>query len=154
MRFHPKSRASTDHAPGPSSAKATPRVPKRILAHGSPGCQKVSQTSKTATSAPETGVHKPASSSIPVAVASTHRAVGSVGGSTRSIVTARPINVIPATSRMNKSPAPGQPRAKVENSRRRSSLRRAYLFTCYDRNPRKGAAFTLSSFLRLNDPAL
>jgi hypothetical protein len=122
MRFHPKSRASTDHAPGPSKANAMPSVPSRTLAHGSPVCEKRSSSSKTATNVPEIGVHRPARSSIPAPLASMCGMANWVGAPLRSIVTALPVKAIPATNRMNSSPAPGHPPANVENSRRRTSL--------------------------------
>jgi hypothetical protein len=118
MRFHPKRRASTDQAPGPSNARAAPRVPSMILVHGSPGCEKAFHSAMTATNAPAMGVHNPANRSIPEPVASTSRIAGAIVGSPRNVVSPRTTNAIPATSLMSSRPTPGEPWANVENSRR------------------------------------
>jgi hypothetical protein len=139
IRFHPKSRASTDHVPGPSSAKAAPMVPNKMLAHGSAGCEMAFQNPKTATSAPAMGVHKPASKSIPVAIASTS-ATGSIGGPVRSLMSPEAITLIPAISRSKRRPAPGQPQANVENRRRKTTPCVGYLIEKCGRKPQKGGA--------------
>ena len=87
MRFHPKSRESTDQPPGPSSARAAPRVPSMILGHGSPGCENAFHSAMIATSAPAIGVHKPANRNSPAPTASTCNMAGVVGGPPRSVVT-------------------------------------------------------------------
>jgi hypothetical protein len=79
MRLHPKSLASTDHAPGPIIASAAPMVPNNMLAHGSPGWEAAFQSPRTAASDPETGVHKPTIRSIPVMTASVTLITGSIG---------------------------------------------------------------------------
>ena len=122
MRFHPKRRASTDQAPGPSSARAAPRVAIRIRVHGSPGCEKTFHTSMTTRSDPATGVHKPAIRSIPAPVAITHNMAGPNGGPLHSFVTPRSITSTPVTRRMSNRPIPGQPRANVENSLRKGTV--------------------------------
>jgi hypothetical protein len=118
MRFHPKRRASTDQAPGPSSARAAPRVPSMILGHGSPGCENVFHSAMMVTSAPAIGVHKPANRSSPAPAASTCNMAGAIGSPPRSVVMRGTTIAIPATNRMIKRPTPGEPRANVENSRR------------------------------------
>src|ERR1700691_6168188 len=125
MRFHPKRRASTDQAPGPSSARAAPRVANRIRVHGSPGYEKAFHTSMTTRSNPAMGVHKPTIRSTPAPVAITHNMVGPNGGPPHSFVTPASIKAIPVTRRMSNRPTPGQPPAHVENSLRkeRSSSR-------------------------------
>jgi len=118
MRFHPKRRASTDQPPGPSSARAAPRVPSKILGHGSPGCENAFHSAMIATTAPAMGVHKPTSRSSPAPTASTHNKAGAIGSPPRSVVTPRTTIAIPTTNRMIRRPTPGEPRANVENSRR------------------------------------
>ena len=120
MRFHPKRRASTDQAPGPSMARAAPRVPKRIKLQGSRGCVKALQVSMIARSTPAMGVHKPASRSIPAAIARTCITAMLVGGALCSSIILRTSNAMPTTRRMSRRPAPGQPRANVEKSRRKT----------------------------------
>jgi hypothetical protein len=123
MRFHPNKRASTDQAPGPSSAKAAPRVPSRIPVHGSPGCEKACQNAMTDTSVPAMGVHRPASRRIPTAVVTACSMNGPGGGSPSSCVTPRTMDAIPAASLINSRPIPGNPWANVENSRRTTRSR-------------------------------
>ncbi len=53
-----------DHAPGPISARAAPRVASMIQRHGCPD-EKTFHSASAATSVPATGVHSPASRSIP-----------------------------------------------------------------------------------------
>jgi hypothetical protein len=78
MRRQPKRRASTDQAPGPSSARAAPIVAKKMHAHGSPGREMIFHSPRIATSDPEIGVHKPTSKNAPTAIASPSRAAGAV----------------------------------------------------------------------------
>jgi hypothetical protein len=123
MRFHPKRRASTDQAPGPSSARAAPRVPSMIQRHGSPGCEKACHHAMTATNTPAMGVEKPASRSIPTHVVTAGRIADPTGGPLSSFVMPCTINAIPADSRINRRPMPGEPWANVENSRRTTKAR-------------------------------
>src|SRR5947208_14658372 len=109
MRFHPKRRASTDHAPGPSNAKPAPIVAKKMQAHGSPGREMVFQIPMAATSDPEIGVHKPASRSIPTAIASVLETINWIGGPDCSLASPLAINEAPDTSRMSRRTLPGQP---------------------------------------------
>jgi hypothetical protein len=109
MRFHPKRRASTDQAPGPSMARAAPRVPNRILLHGSPACEKACHSARIATSAPAMGVHKPASRSMPAPVARTWITARLIGGALCSSIIPRTTNPMPMTRRMSRRPTPGQP---------------------------------------------
>jgi hypothetical protein len=52
---------------------------------------------------------------------------------------------IPVTTRNSKSPAPGQPRAKVENRRRTQTPWQGYAIFFPVRNPRNGPGLTLLS---------
>ena len=88
MRFHPKSRASTDQAPGPSSAREAPRVPSRIYTHGSPECENVLHSSITTTIVPAMGVHNPANRSIPAPAARTCSVAATVECPPRSVMPA------------------------------------------------------------------
>src|SRR5579859_7412383 len=57
IRFHPKSRASTDHSPGPNKAKAIPMVARKMFAQGSPDCRNVFHTPSARTKEPGNGNH-------------------------------------------------------------------------------------------------
>jgi hypothetical protein len=127
MRFHPKRRASTDQAPGPSSASAALMVPNRMLGHGSPVSENAFHSETIATSAPAMGVHKPATRRSPAATASTCTMTGvigrPIGRPPRSSATPRKIIAMPATNRMTRRPTPGEPRANVEKRRRTRKAR-------------------------------
>jgi hypothetical protein len=153
MRFHPKRRASIDHAPGPSIAKAAPRVPSRMQIHGSPGCKRIFHISIAATIVPATGVHKPASKSAPAPVSNTHRMITCIGWASHSLVTPRSINAIPTTRRIRRRPTPGHPRAKVENNRRKGSLVYRLGKSRCGGKPKESRAVTLSSDLGFNNAA-
>jgi hypothetical protein len=58
-RFHPKRRASIDHNPGSSTARAPPMVASRRATHLSPGTVIICHVSSTATSTPTMGVQRP-----------------------------------------------------------------------------------------------
>ena len=120
MRFHPNSRASTDHAPGPSSANAAPMVAMKMQAEGSPGRVIMFHSASAANNKPAIGVHNPASRSIPIMIATTGSAMNWMDGPVCSLANPWIISEAPATSRMSRRPAPGQPGAKVENRRRNS----------------------------------
>ena len=121
MRFHPKSRASADHTPGPRSAKAAPTVANKMLAHGSPSWKMRLQSPRAATSDPEMGVYKPAHRSTPPVIASASRVAAWIGGAVSSPSMLRVISAVAATSRSNRRLTPGGPQANVENKRLRSS---------------------------------
>jgi len=112
MRFHPKRRASSDQAPGPSSARAAPRVPSRIIVDWSPDRVRALHSSKPATSAPAMGVHRPPRRSIPPPIESTARMVCSIGGPARRLLRPWAISIMPQARRMRRSPAPG-PRGRM-----------------------------------------
>ena len=59
MCFRPKSRASIDQAPGPTTAKLAPSTANPIGIQGSPGYEKTIHRSTMAINAPASGVHKP-----------------------------------------------------------------------------------------------
>ena len=118
MRFHPNSRASTDHAPGPSSANAAPMVAMKMQAEGSPGRVMMFHSASAATSEPASGVHNPASRSIPIMLATTGSAMNWMDGAVCSLANPWRMSEAPATRRMSRRPAPGHPGAKVENRRR------------------------------------
>src|SRR5277367_6820653 len=73
IRFRPNRCASTDHAPGPSIARAAPKAPSRTCIQGSLACDRTRQSSATAISTPATGVHKPTSNSTAKHAAATSR---------------------------------------------------------------------------------
>ena len=118
MRFQPNSRASTDHAPGPSSANAAPMVAMKMQAEGSPGRVMMFHSASAATSEPASGVHNPASRSIPIMIATTGSVMNWMDGPPNSLAKPWITSEAPATRRMSRRPAPGQPGAKVEYRRR------------------------------------
>jgi len=118
MRFHPKRRASMDHKPGPNIASAAPAVPNKSQTHLSPGSIIIFQASISATEVPTMGVHNPAIKRMPAPMASTAGMVTFKGGSVHSLEAARTTSAEPITKRMKSKPAPGQPPANVEYSRR------------------------------------
>ena len=108
-----------DHKPGPSIARAAAAVPNSSHTHLSPASVSIFQISITAVEVPAMGVHKPAISRIPVPIKSTAGIVTFIGGrSPDSLKPARTISAEPTTARMRSKPAPGQPPANVEYSRR------------------------------------
>ena len=68
IRFRPNSRASTDHAPGPSMTRLTPSAASKRCQFAPSALEKKIQTSMIACKAPATGVHNPASSKIPTPI--------------------------------------------------------------------------------------
>jgi hypothetical protein len=119
MRFHPNRRASMDQKPGPNIARAAAAVPNSSHTHLSPGMVSIFQISIKAIEVPTIGVHKPAISSNPAPIKSTAGIVTFIGGrSLHSFKPARAISTEPTTTRMRSNPAPGQPPANVEYSRR------------------------------------
>ena len=80
MRFHPKRRASTDHAPGPIIAKAAARVAAKRKAHVSFGTANIFQSSTSATMVPAIGVHNPARRRIPAPINNTDAVASSEEG--------------------------------------------------------------------------
>jgi len=119
MRFQPNSRASMDHAPGPTSAKATPMVAMKMQAEGSPGRTIMLRTASAASNKPTIGVHNPASRSSPIRIANIARTDSPMGGPVCSLTEPWMTSEAPATTRISRRPAPGQPGAKVENNRRK-----------------------------------
>lgn len=117
MRFHPKSRASRDHAPGPIIAKAAARVAAKTQAHTSLGTANMFQSSTSATIVPAIGVHNPARRRIPAPIDNMDAIIGSEEGRLISRELAEKTKAPPMTKRISNSPTPGQPRANVENSR-------------------------------------
>src|SRR5208283_523641 len=145
--------ASTDQAPGPSSARAAPRVPNRMYVQGSPVCEKVFHSASTATSVPTMGVHKPAISRSPAAIESTWSMAGPIGGPARSAVTPWIAKAVPATTRIIRRPTPGAPCANVEKSRRKINLGKVTSFPIRAGSPKRLMRITLSSELKLYDSA-
>ena len=120
MRFHPKSRASTDHTPGPMSAKAAPMVAMRMQAEGSLGrVTMMFHVASATASEPASGVHKPANRNIPMMIAEKAKTEKWSDDPASSLSNPWITKQNPATSRISNRPAPGQPGANVENNRRK-----------------------------------
>ena len=148
MRFHPNSRASTDHAPGPMSAKAAPMVAMRMQAEGSLGRVAIMFHVASATaSEPASGVHMPANRSIPIVIAETAKTEKWNDGPASSLSSPWITKQNPATSRISNRPAPGQPGANVENNRRKypPNNHSGYLTEDCATKPQKGQQATISS---------
>ena len=121
MRFHPKSRASTDQRPGPSIVSAQPIVAARRRPFKSSPVLRMSEIATTATTAPATGVHNPAMRRS-AASASDAEATMSNGGPLHSPGPARQSTTAPTTSRISSRAIPGAPPANVEYRRRNTYL--------------------------------
>ncbi len=121
-RFHPNRRASIDHNPGPSMARAPPMVASKRATHLSPVIVIICQTSSKATKAPAMGVHRPGMRSSPNSARNKDVSVVLIGGSLQRVELARTISAEPRTRRMRSKPIPGRPPANVEYSRRKTHL--------------------------------
>ena len=151
--FHPKSRASIDHKPGPNIASVAPAVPNKSHTHLSPGSIIIFETSIRAMEIPAIGVHKPAMRRIPAAIESMARAVTKKGGSIHSLETARTTRAEPMTKRNNSKPVPGQPPANVEYSRRTLCIY-CLTFQRLAETPKGWGSLTLSSHRSLCEKRL
>jgi hypothetical protein len=119
-RFHPNSRASTDHKPGPSMARAPPMVPSKSGTHRSPVIVIICQIWSKATKVPAMGVHRPGMRSSPNAARNKEVSVVLIRGSLHRAEFARRSSEAPRTTRMRIKPVPGQPPANVEYKRRKT----------------------------------
>jgi hypothetical protein len=137
MRFHPKRWASTDQPPGPISTKAPPNVARKISGHEVPLSAKVLHSASIITRDPAIGVHKPTTRSSPSPIASMSKIAGSIAWSIRNLSIPCAMRAIPATSRMSKSPTPGQPRANVENRRCKRTPCQSYSIVEHERSPER-----------------
>lgn len=117
IRFHPKRLASTDQVPGPSSARATPRLANKTLTLGSPLCERAIANWMSATITPATAVHDPNRRSKPIPAAITCGALAGIDARLWSSAT-RKISAAPTTRRSSKRPRLGRLSANVENRRR------------------------------------
>jgi hypothetical protein len=146
MRLHPKRRASMDHRPGPNIARAAPAAPNNSQSHRSPGSTTILQISIRATDVPTIGVHKPATSRIPVAIESTASMETFIGGALASREPARKISAEPTTKRIRSKPAPGQPPANVEYKRRNNTTSKRYSLGGCERRSTPQEGLELSPF--------
>ena len=121
-RFHPNRRASIDHSPGPSIARAPAMVASRNQRDLSPGSVKIFNASTRAANVPATGVHSPAIKRIPTPRRIAEVTVVDIGGSPHNRRPARTTSTEPTTTRISSKPAPGQPPANVEYKRRTRTL--------------------------------
>ena len=108
-----------DQAPGPIIAKASARTASATKIHGSPECdenREMAMHSLTvAASAATIGVRKPSKRAIPHAMQVIARTT-SGGVASRELMIPKLISSVPVSRRSSRSPAPGQPSAKFENS--------------------------------------
>ena len=113
MRFHPKSRASSDQRPGPNMASAPAMVAAMRGAKTSSDVR-IWESSIAATAIPARGVHSPATRRSPGPARDTKVRLASNGGPVHSSQLARTRRTDPTTRRMKSNPIPGQPPANVE----------------------------------------
>ena len=121
MCFLPKSRASMDQAPGPIIAKAKPSTACMMAIHGSLECQKcLEQAIHTLTMPvkdPASGVHRPTTRSNPLPAPTICSTTAINEGASRRLMIPKWKSATAVSSRRRRRPTPGQPLAKVENSR-------------------------------------
>ena len=143
MRFLPKRRASTDQAPGPSIASPAPNIANSIWLQGSPERQKAPHNPMTAAAPPAMGVHKPAHRKNPAAASISSLSKCCWWGDSTDPTNPSWNKTLPAPSRRQRRPIPGQPLAKVENKRCRNSSLFRLRGPSDARNPRTGFAGSL-----------
>jgi hypothetical protein len=114
MRLHPKSRASTDHRPGPNIASAAAMVPVNRPTTGCSSTRRTCEISIRATTAPATGVHSPTTRRSPGRARDAELSAMRNDGSCHRL---RPVprrSTPPTTPRISSKPMPGQLSANVE----------------------------------------
>ena len=120
-----------DQAPGPTIAKMTPSRACTRRIHGSPTseryCEKAIATLTIAASVPAAGVHRPITSSTPAPAPVVSRTTVVSGDPSRRLAIPKWMSAAPVSSRKRRSPVPGQPPAKPENSRCKT-----FPFTAYE----------------------
>jgi hypothetical protein len=143
MRFHPKSRASTDQRLGPNIVRPPAMAADNRHTIGSSSTLRICEISIRATTAPATGVHSPANSSNPDPVTVAGPSVMCSGASVHRCGAARTMTTGPMTSRMSSKPMPGQLPANVEYRRRNAHLHRLLPWAARIEPPGRGAGVTL-----------
>jgi len=114
MRLHPKSRASTDHRPGPNIARAAAIVPVNRPTTGCSSTLRICEISITATTAPATGVHRPTTRRSPARASEAELSAMPNNGSCHSLRPVPTRRTAPTTPRISSRPMPGQLSANVE----------------------------------------
>jgi hypothetical protein len=114
MRLHPKSRASTDHRPGPNIASAAAMVPVNRPTTGYSSTLRICEISITATTAPATGVHNPTTRRSPARASDAELSAIRNDGSCHSVRPVPTRRTPPTTPRISSKPMPGQLSANVE----------------------------------------
>lgn len=147
MRFHPNSRASIDHTPGPNMAREAARVARSTQASLSAGMMANLEISITATRVPIIGVQKPTMRRAPAPASRMEVMAMSRGGLERRAEAASAARANPTTALINTRPVPGQPPAKVEYKRRNWRTLPSYPFSCFSEGhepPGRGSRTPLS----------
>ena len=98
-------------------ARVRPSIARIIGTVGSADCEIAIHSSVIVTIAPASGVHKPTSRSKPVADASRSRATDAAGAVFSMCAAREWKRIVAVITLCRRSPVPGQPFAKVENSR-------------------------------------
>jgi len=125
IRFQPKSRASTDHTPGPSRLNAAPIVASNTQAYGFFCLATALPKARITAKDPAIGVHNPATRSKPAGSAS-RRMSNPSGSPVREVSIPSVMRMVPATNRISSRPRPGPPPANVENKRRNVTALRVF----------------------------
>jgi len=153
-RFHPKRRASMDHNPGPNIARASPMVPKNSGVDRIATRVSTCKTEINATDVPAIGVQRPRIKSIPETSRNAEIISEVVEALLDSVELARNTNATPAIRRNKSRPAPGQPPANVEYSRRIRTHNQP--LECHvattNKAPKGGLVLTLLGDAGLNHP--
>jgi hypothetical protein len=145
--LRPNRRASMDHAPGPIIASAAPDAANRMEIPPLPAPEQAIHTSSTAINVPQTGVHKPRSSSIPAPVPI--RCGTDKDASLRRPNPKQNRNAA-VIARCRRSPLPGQPFGNAEKRRCKSTpfFRVEHrVFTTGSKDPNEGLLLLLSEDL-------
>jgi hypothetical protein len=152
--FQPKSRASRDRAPGPTSASAAPIAANKMPARGSSCCTSIPHAESTMTRGPAIGVHKPATRSAPSTIANRTAIGDPTGWPARYFSIPSMMRNPPQTTRSNNRPTPGQPLKKLEKRRRMNTLFRRLPIGRCPTNPPKESVSDYLECLELYDSAL
>ena len=143
-----------DQAPGPIIATLMPRPANMIAIDCVPGWVKAIHTSTIPASIPTTGVHRPPRIRRPAAAPPICSTTSPV--EVPRLVAAIPllIRALPASRRNNRIPPPGQPSAKVENSRCKVSRLKGKKFAAGREDPKRGSGTPTFVLLQFDNSSL
>jgi len=143
MRLHPKSRASTDHRPGPNIARAAAMVPVNRATTGCSSILRICEIANAATIAPATGVHRPTTRRSAARPSEAELSATRNDGSCHSLRPVSTRRTAPTTPRISSKPMPGQLPANVEYSRRNTHLTDYWVVAAWSETPCRAADVAL-----------